>query len=208
MKKHAVLGKKTKPDLQNVIFRASILSFLFPEHYGFLFSRKFMNGTRWCLFKLLLFLTFWCNCFLSGAIASRSQTSALVSLGSKVFGCLSKGLHDFHGVACFVILVVRFSPYWQQWWVLPRQGLPFSTKHAYNLLTPEEGNFFLANVDLIWAIKLHQRKKIFAWFLFCNRLNSKANLSHVDILRLQVSIVGVITNSSMLPTFSSHALLP
>ena len=41
-------------------------------------------------FPSIFFLTLWCSCCLSGAIAPRSQTSALVSLGSKCLVVYSK----------------------------------------------------------------------------------------------------------------------
>lgn len=58
-------------------------------------------------------------------------------------------------------------------------GLPFTTNNAYNIIMDEDSVDW--NYDFIWSSKATIKVKIFAWLLFRDRLNTKANLHHKNI---------------------------
>lgn len=59
-------------------------------------------------------------------------------------------------------------------------GLDLSIKHAYevSLRYPEQDQ----NAGIIWNTRVPNIVKVFAWLLFRNRLNTRANLAHMHII--------------------------
>ena len=80
------------------------------------------------------------------------------------------------------------------------QGLTFSTKQAYDTLMARPDCDPLA--PIIWQSKVPRKIKIFTWLLFKDRLNTRANLAHKNIIPTDVC-----PRCAMLPEDTMHLFL-
>lgn len=108
-------------------------------------------------------------------VATVYQTSLLSNLRDRLTNAASRELD------CLLLLLQDFRPSNRPDARALTHGPPLSARNAYTTISADD--YFDLHYDFIWSFAVPIKVKIFAWLLFRDWLNTKANLAHKHIMQ-------------------------